>query len=243
MKTNLLLTVLLAAVLCSTAVPASAIPLAADLSGYYKFVYTDGNTYSAKATMATGGLEVCVLPDTSTIYLGTIADDKIYFVDQYNPARTGALRQIDETTSMMTAHDGDTGETWEFTITKIAKEEADEITARNQAIAKNGECANHLKVLGLLLHRFAQEHGGEMPNSLDELYPVYVSDKSVFVCPARDGEFRSFDMDYEYIPGFRTDSPNPDQEVVITEVQGSHTAPWLFHFVLYLDGHVEDKRD
>ena len=243
MRRKVYIAVLAVAVLCLAASVANAVPLSNNLAGYYKFGYFDGNTYAAKAEMGIGAIKVHVLSDMRTLHLGIIVGDKIYFNDRDNQPSWGVLTQIDEDTALITSHDADTGETKEFTVIRITEEEANRITEENEVSELNSACAHNLKVLGLLLHRFAKDHNDEMPYSLAELYPDYTTDKSIFVCPARGGEFHDFDSDYEYIPGFRIGAPNPDQEPLIIENLGNHTAPNNFHNILYLDGHVSAERD
>ncbi len=241
MKTKPLACILAVTFLCFAAA-AHAVPLPADMSGYYKFGYLDGNTYSVRVEMGNGTINVYMLP-FNYLYIGTIVDDKIYFSSDDGQSGWGELRQIDENTSLVTTHDMNTGQTKEFSVIKITKEEADQIAQSNQVIKNNSECARNHRRIYVALRQFAEEHGGEMPYNLSELYPQYIADKKSFVCPARGGEFHNFDADYEYIPGFRIDSPNPDQEAHIIEVSGNHMAPCKFHYVLYLDGHNRWARD
>jgi len=243
MKTKLIVLVAALAVACIAATGASAVPLSDDLSGYYKFGYSDGNTYAVKAEMGIGALKVHVLPDMRTLYLGIILDDKIYFVDGFNRPRWGVLTQIDDDTALITSHDADTGETTEMTAVRITEEEANRITEENRIRDLNDGCINNLVQISLALHRFAKDHDNELPYSLDELFPNYVTDRSIFVCPVRGGQFTDYEADYEYVPGFRTDSPNPDEEIIINEVSGNHSSPIDGHFVLYLNGRVDFRHD
>jgi hypothetical protein len=231
-------------VVCALVAAASvgAAPLPKDMSGYYKFDSIDGAKYSAKAEMGDGTLTVHILP-SSAPYIGTIVDDKIYFSSEDGQHAWAELRQLDETRSLVTTHNADTGEIREFTVFKTTKEEAEQIASEDKVAEKNMTCSQNLSKIGLALGMYARDHNGEMPYNLGELYPEYATDKSWFVCPARGGQFHDFETDYQYIPGFCSDSPNPDQEALVIEVTGNHEAPWEFHQVLYLDGHVRWVRD
>lgn len=241
MRRNLMTIVLAAALLCFLTGAANAVPLSEDMSGYYKVGYLDDKTYAAKVEMGIGALKVHVLPDMNTLYLGIILDDKVYFVDGFNRPRWGVLTKLDEDTALITSHDADTGETREFTVVRITEEEANRITEENRQKDLNAGCVHNLQRIGVALIMFAKDHDGELPYSFDELYPDYIGDKNTFVCPVRDGQFRDFETDYEYIPGFRIDSPNPSEEAVVIESPGNHSSPVDSYYVLYLDGHVEMK--
>jgi hypothetical protein len=242
MKRILVAALLALSFLCLFAGVAGAAPLPEDMSGYYKFGYLDGNTYSVRVEMGSGTINVYILP-FNDLYIGTIVDEKIYFSSDDGQSGWGELRQINENASLVTTHDMNTGQTKEFSVIKITQEEANQIAESNQVIRNNSQCALNLSRIYTALGQFARDHGGEMPYGISEIYPQYIADKKVFVCPARGGEFHDFDADYEYIPGFRTDSPNPDQEPLLIEIQGNHMAPWKFHYVLYLNGRSKWIRD
>ncbi len=243
MRKNLIIAATALALFAFCAVPAGAMPLPADVSGYYKFGYTDNNTYAAKVEQGKGAIKAYVMPDMHTIHLGIILGDKIYFVSSFNEPSWGVLTQIDEETALITTHDADTGATKEFSTIKITEEEANQITEENEVAQNNEKCSSRIRLIGSALHRFARDNNEELPYSLSELYPDYIDDKNIFVCPARGGAFRDFDADYEYIPGFRLDSPNRDQEKMIIENQGNHLAPIEFHYILYLDRHIKMMND
>ena len=243
-KKKLLIVVMVVAVVAFCASSTLAMPLQADPSGYYKFGYTDGNTYAAKVEMGVGAIKAYVMPNMHTVYVGIIIGDKIYFDSPFNQPSWGVLTRIDEDMYLITSHSVDSGEiTSEYSAVRITREEADEITDQNEAMDKNNVCINNLKLLGLYLNRFAKDHDNEMPYDLSQLYPDYAADKNIFVCPSRGGEFRDYDSDYEYIPGFSVGAPNPGQEKLIIERRGNHSSPIDSHHVLYLDGHVEFKSD
>lgn len=241
MRTQTILMVITAVVLL-TATTAGAVPLPENLTGYYKFGYTDGNTYAARVEQGVGTVKAYVLPDNA-MYLGVIQGDEIIFHDT-NTGNWGRLRQIDENTALISGYDSNTGELLgEFSVIRITEQEANEIVEANRIVELNQSCVRNLKILGLALLTFANEHDNELPYNLSELYPAYIPDKTTFVCPVRGGEFRDFEMDYQYAPGFSLGSPNPSEEATLVEVSGNHSSPFDIHHVLYLDGHVESVPD
>ncbi len=243
MRKKLSVFALAIAALCFAATAATAIPLPQDMSGYYKFGYTDGNTYAVRVEMGVGAIHCYILPGNGEHHLGVIFGEEIHFSSPDDESRWGVLTHIDADTSLITEHDAEEGVTGEFTVIRITEDEANEIAERTEADWDNNSCVNNLKQLGLVLHMFAQEHDNEMPYSLSELYPDYASYRGVFVCPTHEGEFRDYDYDYEYIPGFYLGAPNPDQEPILIERKGNHTIPTGAYHVLYLDGHVERHKD
>jgi prepilin-type processing-associated H-X9-DG protein len=243
MRNKLLISVLAIATICFAVSAVVAIPLPQDLSGYYKMGYTDGNTYAVRAEMGIGAVQVHIMPFPNEIYLGIIVGDEIYFHDRDDRNGWGVLTQIDADTALITVHEMDKGVTAEVTVLRITEEEANEIAERTKADDDKTWCVNNLQQLGLMLHRYARDHDNELPYSLSELYPEYATYTGVFVCPAHGDAFVDYDYDYQYIPGFRIDDPNPDQEPIIIERTGNHTTPSDTHHVLYLDGHVEVQRD
>ena len=44
-------------------------------------------------------------------------------------------------------------------------------------------CMSHLKQIGVALNKYRQDHNGELPLSLRDLYPKYVSSEDIFFCP------------------------------------------------------------
>lgn len=240
MKTKLVVAFLAIAAMAFVTTAAMALRPIPQMEGYYKFGYFDGNTYAAKCVPGIGAIKVYVLPDMRTLYLGIVVDDAIYFQDRtHNEPDWGVLTELDADTFLVVSHDADTGETKEMTVVRITEEEANEIAEKQEEENDSQNCMHNLKVIGLLLHRFANENEGELPYDLSELYPNYTASKNLFMCPARGGQFHEFDSDYEYIPGFRSDSPNPGEEAVLIEVPGNHTGG--FHHILFLDGHVEKR--
>ena len=44
-------------------------------------------------------------------------------------------------------------------------------------------CVHQLRMLDRPLHVYAQSHGGAVPSRISELYPEYVADPRLFMCP------------------------------------------------------------
>lgn len=47
-------------------------------------------------------------------------------------------------------------------------------------------CASNLRSVGQVVEMYAADHGGAYPDTLTELYPEYVRDVRIFVCPSSD---------------------------------------------------------
>ena len=50
--------------------------------------------------------------------------------------------------------------------------------------ARRASCLNNLKQVGLAISMYRADHSERFPDSLDELYPEYVDNLEVFVCPS-----------------------------------------------------------
>jgi Zn-dependent protease with chaperone function len=74
-----------------------------------------------------------------------------------------------------------------------------------QEKALEARSLNNAKGIGLLCKRYAADHGGNYPPSLDALIPTYFPDSSVLVSPLMPGEPEG----YNYTPGL-TDTGPPD---------------------------------
>lgn len=102
-------------------------------------------------------------------------------------------------------------------------------------------CRAQLKQLGLASQAYATDHDGQLPAHLGDLYPEYVKDLSLLVCPGSDdsaGEANAIDAWSSYkivYPGKRVDDPN----LVVVEDKSEHWHGPGGKNQLFADGHVE----
>ena len=121
-----------------------------------------------------------------------------------------------------------------------------------RASARRTVCVHHLKFVAMALKMYAEEHEGRYPDSLSALYPNYLRELEVLICPVVQGKHRgqggtpqppftsdkptSAEIDalcsYAYVPGL---SPSGDKDTVIAyEKQDNHSG--MGRSLLYLDG-------
>jgi len=81
-------------------------------------------------------------------------------------------------------------------------------------------CANNLRKISLGLHMYASDNKDTFPPTLSALYPKYVSEDSVFDCPASKNRGTVQDPDYKYIAGF-TESSSPE-EIIVEDFHANH---------------------
>lgn len=103
------------------------------------------------------------------------------------------------------------------------------------------ECTAHLHQIGSACNAYAAEHDGRYPERLSELYPRYLPDLNVFVCPKTGDKIASADeidakTSYEYRgAGLREWGPG---DVLACDKPGNHRSG---KNVLYADGHVSSE--
>lgn len=55
-------------------------------------------------------------------------------------------------------------------------------------------CMSHLKQIGVALNKYRQDHNGELPLSLRDFYPKYVSSEDIFFCSKDPNAAKSRDV-------------------------------------------------
>jgi len=96
-------------------------------------------------------------------------------------------------------------------------------------------CGNNLMLISLALHSYAADHNDTFPNSLGELYPVYIKDRKIFDCPAAKSPGTPEMPDYGYVTGLTEASP--EETVIATDLPGNHGRRGKN--ILRIDGSVE----
>jgi hypothetical protein len=98
-------------------------------------------------------------------------------------------------------------------------------------------CVNNLKQIGIGCRMYANAHNGQFPDTIEALFPQYITDESLFRCPGRNSTSATTgSSDYEIIPGMTEKSPA--KAILIQEKStGNHTIAG--RNVLHVDGSVE----
>ncbi len=102
--------------------------------------------------------------------------------------------------------------------------------AKAREAARKAVCSSNLKIIGLALAIYANDHDDKYPLRLEDLLAGYLPDAEALQCPSDSSEERS----YLYVPGLSVaHEPTP---IVVFERKGNHAGG---RNVLYTDGHVE----
>jgi len=116
--------------------------------------------------------------------------------------------------------------------------------ARAREAARRASCQNNLKQIGICCKMFSNEHGDEMPKSLNDLYPEYLTDPSVFVCPSSPdvaGDMNDIASWTSYELVYTGKDENDEHVVIVQEKSEHYHVPGGMNR-LFGDGHVAFER-
>jgi prepilin-type processing-associated H-X9-DG protein len=111
--------------------------------------------------------------------------------------------------------------------------------ARAREEARKAVCKSNLKNIGLGMMMYAQDNDNQFPAKLSQLYPEYLTDLDLFMCPSSGKTITSADQidtktPYVLVPGVPLGSGGA--VVLAYERRGMHEGGTN---VLFADGHVE----
>lgn len=101
--------------------------------------------------------------------------------------------------------------------------------------AREANCCSNVKQIGLMCAMYADTYNGKLPQELDVLTNIVHTTK-IFYCPAAKDSTR---YSYEFTGVTNEWQDNPDI-VILREIEANHRGRRV---ILYIDGHVESKRD
>lgn len=96
-------------------------------------------------------------------------------------------------------------------------------------------CESNLRNIRLALGAYAVEHGEGFPKELSELYPNYITDRTVFDCPASSVAGSPEKPNYIYTAGLKALSPA--KSVVVEDIDGNHGKRGKY--LLRVDGSID----
>ena len=113
--------------------------------------------------------------------------------------------------------------------------------AEAREMALRAECQKNLTQIWLGIENYAKEHNAEWPKSLGELYPKYITEPSVFMCPKSDdtvGSSHGIDSwsSYEIVYAGKAIS---DKDIVVLQDKNDHAHRPGGRNYLFADGQVK----
>jgi prepilin-type processing-associated H-X9-DG protein len=93
---------------------------------------------------------------------------------------------------------------------------------------------NNLKQIGLALHMYSQDNNENFPDDISALYPNYVGDMRIFICPSSKVSSDT-QISYVYIRGL-SEQDSSDSIIAYDASPDNHDGDG--RNVLFLDGHV-----
>ncbi len=93
-------------------------------------------------------------------------------------------------------------------------------------------CTENLQSVGTALQRYRGDHGGRYPQTLEELVPTYLTDKSVLKCPTDSAVRREVSYAYTPPPG------GAPANAIVVRCDLHNIAGQEMHIVLQADGKV-----
>lgn len=121
----------------------------------------------------------------------------------------------------------------------IKKQETRPASNESQDNVTEIECLNNLKNIGKALIMYAYDHDGRLPDTLYELYPLYVRDQICLQCPGgRTVEKKPQEIyGYTYVKNLRWGMATAN-EIVVVFYKSSAKRYDEKYCVLFLDGHT-----
>ena len=93
-------------------------------------------------------------------------------------------------------------------------------------------CKSNLRNISLGAQLFAEEHDGRFPETLEEMFPVYVDARKVLRCPEADGP----EPHYTLEPSLRTGMPD---SYILAYDRSADNHDGAGFYVAFLDVHAE----
>ena len=106
--------------------------------------------------------------------------------------------------------------------------------------SRRARCLSNLKQISLAFHMYTIDYNGSFPENLSQLYPQYISDLEIFICPDRiplvteEDISKNFNICYEYVPGMTEEYDS--NCVIVYDREENHEGEG--RNVLYVSGHI-----